>query len=48
MGKSIKGVSSSIRDNIKGQGHSASCDNFCITDKTNNEFDLRVHESPYN
>jgi len=34
-----------IRDHIKYTGHSASLDNFCIIDRTNNEHELLIHES---
>ena len=42
---SVKGASSAIRDRIKHTGHSASLDDFCIIDKTTNEFDLVMYES---
>ena len=45
MGKNIKGASSAIRDHIKDTSHSASLDNFCIINKTNNELDLVIYES---
>ena len=44
-GKSIKGVSSSIRDHINDTGHNASLDDFCVIDNTSNELDLLIHES---
>jgi len=46
-GNSIKGVSSVIKDHMNDTGHSASLENFCIIDRTNNEldFDLLLHES---
>ena len=44
-GKSVKGTSSAITDHIKDTAHSASLDNFCTIDRTNNELDLLIHES---
>ena len=44
-GNSVKSTSSAIGDHIKDTGHSASLDNFCIIDRTNNELDLIIHES---
>ena len=43
-GNSVKGASSAIRDHIKDTGHSASLDDFCIIDKTNNELHLLIRE----
>ena len=44
---SLQGISASsaIRDHIKDAGHSASLDDFCIIDKTNNKLDLLIRES---
>ena len=42
-GKTIKGVSSSIRALINHTGHSASVEDLCILDNVNNELDS--HES---
>ena len=39
-GNSVKGASPAIRDHIKDTGHSASLDNFCIIDRTNNELEF--------
>ena len=44
-GKSIKGVSSSIRDQSNEMGHSASFDDFRIIDQAKDELDLLIHES---
>ena len=44
-GGSVKDTSSASRDHIKDTGHSASLDNFCIIDRTNNELDLLLHGS---
>ena len=33
------------RDHIKDTGHSASLDDSCIINKTNNELDLLIHDS---
>ena len=35
-GKTIKGVSSSIRDQVNSTGHSASVEDFCILDNVSN------------
>ena len=44
-GNSVKVTLSAFRDHIKDTGHSASLDNFCIIDRTNNELELLIHES---
>ena len=45
QGKSIKGVPSSIKDHVNSTGHAASFEDFDISDKSNNNFDLLIHES---
>ena len=44
-GKTIKGVSSSIRDLFSSTGHSAFVEGFCLLDNASNELDLLIHES---
>ena len=42
---SVNGASSAISDHNKDTGHSASLDNCCIIDRSNNELDLLIYES---
>ena len=44
-GQKIKSNSSSIGDHISKSGHKASFDDFEIISKTDNHFDLLIHES---
>ena len=45
VAKKIKSNSSSIGDHISKFGHKASFDDFEIISKTDNHFDLLIHES---
>ena len=45
VGQKIKSNSSSIGDHISKFGHKASFDDFEIISKTDNHFDLLIHES---
>ena len=38
-------IQSSTRDHVKQTDHIASIDDFCIISKTDNSYDLLVHES---